>query len=90
MINKKCLVRLKIEKRFRFGVESNQIYAISSLVHDFRSTYFKPQQNSQKHDLCSATMWTPPLESTLRNFHLSGHTFRFRWTVQDLEVFRLV
>ena len=21
------------------------------------------------------------------SFHLSGHTFRFRWTVQDLEVF---
>ena len=20
------------------------------------------------------------------SFHLSGHTFRFRWTVQDLEV----
>ena len=23
----------------------------------------------------------------LESFHLSGHTFRFRWTVQDLEVF---
>ena len=23
----------------------------------------------------------------IESFHLSGHTFRFRWTVQDLEVF---
>ena len=23
----------------------------------------------------------------IQSFHLSGHTFRFRWTVQDLEVF---
>ena len=23
----------------------------------------------------------------VESFHLSGHTFRFRWTVQDLEVF---
>ena len=23
----------------------------------------------------------------IENFRLSGHTFRFRWTVQDLEVF---
>ena len=23
----------------------------------------------------------------IKSFHLSGHTFRFRWTVQDLEVF---
>ena len=30
---------------------------------------------------------TAPLESTHREFHLGGHTFRFRWTVQDLEVF---
>ena len=22
----------------------------------------------------------------IKSFHLSGHTFRFRWTVQDLEV----
>ena len=36
--------------------------------------------NLQKHELSSAAMWTPPVE----NFHLSGHTFRFHWTVQDL------
>ena len=41
---------------------------------------------------CLATTWTrPPLESTdeylIKSFHLSGHTFQFRWTVQDLEVF---
>ena len=23
----------------------------------------------------------------IESFHLSGHTFRFRWMVQDLEVF---
>ena len=23
----------------------------------------------------------------IESFHLSGHTFRFCWTVQDLEVF---
>ena len=23
----------------------------------------------------------------IENFHLSGHTFIFHWTVQDLEVF---
>ena len=23
----------------------------------------------------------------IESFHLSGHTFRFRWTVQDLEAF---
>ena len=23
----------------------------------------------------------------IESFHLSGHTFRFHWTVQDLEVF---
>ena len=38
----------------------------------------------QKHEICSATMWTPPI--LIENFHLSGHTFRF-CTVQDFEVF---
>ena len=26
-------------------------------------------------------------DGTHQSFHLSGHTFRFRWTVQDLDVF---
>ena len=31
---------------------------------------------------------TPPLESILiKSFHLSGYTFSFGWTVQDLEQF---
>ena len=27
------------------------------------------------------------LKVFIESFRLSGHTFRFRWTVQDLEVF---
>ena len=27
------------------------------------------------------------LKVLIKNFHLSGHTFRFHWMVQDLEVF---
>ena len=35
------------------------------------------QQQSEHHH------WKVPIES----FHLSGHTFRFRWTVHDVGVF---
>ena len=35
------------------------------------------QQQHERHH------WTVLIDS----FHLSGHTFRFRWIVQDLEVF---
>ena len=27
------------------------------------------------------------MHTIIESFHLSGHTFRFHWTVQDLEVF---
>ena len=41
-----------------------------------------------KHELCSATTRTSPLERILtEKLHLSGHTFRFCWTVQDLGAF---
>ena len=32
---------------------------------------------------CEHHHWKGLIES----FHLSGHTFRFHWTVQDLEIF---
>ena len=37
-----------------------------------------------KHELCSATV---PPEALIESFYLSGHTFRFLWTAQELEVF---
>ena len=37
-----------------------------------------------KHELCSATV---PPEALIETFYLSGHTFRFLWTAQELEVF---
>ena len=33
--------------------------------------------NLQKHELCSATTWTTPIEVLIESFHLSGHTFKF-------------
>ena len=46
------------------------------------------KQHLQKHNVCSTTTGTPPLESTHQELSFEcSHTFRFHWTVQDLEVF---
>ena len=54
---------------------------------------------NQKHEFCSATTWTLKqkvlIEKTTKKQQQQqqliesshGHTFRFCWTVQDLEVF---
>ena len=40
-----------------------------------------------KQDICKNNVNTTIRNYSFRNFHLSGHTFIFRWMVQDLEVF---
>ena len=58
-------------------------------LNPFTATFLCPNFNLQKHELCSVTMWTLPLETTCREFSFESwsHLNRFRWTVQDLDIF---
>ena len=47
------------------------------ILHTKQSNSFASQHSSEIVDL----------DVLIESLHLNGHTFRFRWTVQDLEVF---
>ena len=51
-----------------------------------RGKSFPPSPPSPSSNFCQNTCNAGSYILT-ESFHLSGHTFRFRWTVQDLEVF---